>query len=512
MARMTPLFTVAEIRAIEHAAAQRLPAGALMQRAGQAGANEALDLLPFTIGRARVLVLAGPGNNGGDALETAAHLGHAGAQVTILHIPPSGGSAPERDAALQRARSSPARFADIAMTSAATDLAAGGDWTLVVDGLFGIGLARPISGDLAALVAAVNALRCPVIALDVPSGLDADTGAIVGANGGDGIAVRATHTITFIGDKPGLHTAEGRDHAGVIMVSHLEIDRELFPAPRGLLNDVALFAHCVRRRRHSSHKGSNGSVAVVGGARGMAGAPILAARTALTSGAGRVYACFVGDPPAFDAAQPELMCRSAQEFDFNDAVLVVGPGMGTSSTSAEMLASALHSHSPTVLDADALNLLANSDTLRTQLAQRQAACILTPHPLEAARLLGISAAQVQADRPAAARALAAQLSATVVLKGSGTVIAARDGRIVLNTTGNPALATAGTGDVLAGLCGSLLAQGWPEWEAALAGVWLHGMAADVLVTEGAGPIGVTASEVIPAIRTAINRLAAHHCP
>ena len=482
-----------------------------MQRAGQAGANEALDLLPFTIERTRVLVLAGPGNNGGDALETAAHLGHAGAQVTILHFAPGVAPAPERVAALQRARSSPARFADTIDTANADDavaLVAGTDWTLVVDGLFGIGLARPVTGPFAALVAAVNALRCPVVALDVPSGLDADTGAIVG--GDAGVALRATHTITFIADKPGLHTAEGRDHAGIVIVSNLDIDRDLFQPAQARLNDVALFAHCARRRRHSSHKGSHGSVAVIGGARGMAGAPILAARTALASGAGRVYACFVGEPPAFDAAQPELMCRSAQDYDFASAVLVIGPGMGSSAGSAELLASALHSQSPAVLDADALNLLAAGASLRAQLARRAAPCILTPHPLEAARLLGISAAAVQADRPAAARALAQQLAATVILKGSGTVIAARDGAIVVNTTGNPALATAGTGDVLSGLCGSLLAQGWPEWEAALAGVWLHGMAADVLVTEGAGPIGIGASELIPAIRTAINRLAAHH--
>ncbi|SFG69335.1 yjeF C-terminal region, hydroxyethylthiazole kinase-related/yjeF N-terminal region [Duganella sp. CF458] len=506
---MTPLFTMAEIRAIEHAAAQRLPDGALMQRAGQAGANEALDRLPLTVNRAKLLVLAGPGNNGGDALETAAHLGHAGAQVTILHFPPAGTPATERIDALQRARLSPASFAAINGAADACAVVAGTEWTLVVDGLFGIGLSRPISGDFAALVNAVNALACPVMALDVPSGLDSDTGAIIGADA-QGVAVCATHTITFIGDKPGLHTAQGRDHAGIVIVNNLDIGRELFPAARAKLNDVALFAHCARRRRHSSHKGSNGSVAVVGGARGMAGAPILAARTALTSGAGRVYACFVGEPPAFDAAQPELMCRSAQEYDFNSAVLVIGPGMGSSAASAEMLASALHSKSPVVLDADALNLLAGSEALRAQLMQRKAPCILTPHPLEAARLLGISTGEVQADRPFAARALAERLAATVILKGSGTVIAARDGTIVVNTTGNPALATAGTGDVLSGLCGSLLAQGWPEWEAALAGVWLHGMAADDLVTEGAGPIGLTASELIPAIRTAVNRLAVHY--
>jgi hydroxyethylthiazole kinase-like uncharacterized protein yjeF len=184
--------------------------------------------------------------------------------------------------------------------------------------------------------------------------------------------------------------------------------------------------------------------------------------------------------------------------------------MGGSAAGAEMLASALHSHSPAVLDADALNCLAGSEALRAQLAQRAAPCILTPHPLEAARLLGLTAAEVQADRPTAARTLARRLSATVVLKGSGTVIAARSGAIVVNATGNPALATAGTGDVLSGLCGSLLAQGWPEWEAALASVWLHGSAADILVKQGVGPIGLTAGELIPAIRSAVNHLAAQH--
>lgn len=505
---MTPLFTVAEIRNIEHAAAQRLPGGALMQRAGQAGADEALKLLPFAASHASVLVLAGPGNNGGDALETAARLAHAGAHVTVLHFPPGARPAAEREAALQRVLNCPARLVTMTDPGAAHAALSGIEWTLVVDGLFGIGLSRPILGALADLVHAINRLACPVLALDVPSGLDADSGAVVG--GETGVALRATHTATFIGDKPGLHTAEGRDHAGIVFASDLDIDRDLFPPARAHLNDVALFAHCARRRRHSAHKGSNGSVAVVGGARGMAGAPILAARAALNAGAGRVYACFVGDPPAFDAAQPELMCRSAQQHDFDSAILVIGPGMGSSAASAELLASALHRHSPAVIDADALNLIAGSDALQSQLAQRGAPCIVTPHPLEAARLLGLSAAQVQADRPAAARQLASKLAATVVLKGSGTVIAARDGAIVINNTGNPALATAGTGDVLSGLCGSLLAQGWPEWEAALAGVWLHGLAADDLVKAGSGPIGITASELIPAIRVAINRLAAQH--
>src|ERR1700739_3954331 len=193
---MNPLYSVAEIRVIEQGAAPGLPPGALMQRAGQAGANVALDLLPFSTIHAKVLVLAGPGNNGGDALGTGGHLASAGAQVSILLFESGATSSTEREAALLRARSSDAKFED--MDNAAL---AAIDWNLVVDGLFGIGLQRPLSGAMRQLVETINALKCPVLALDVPSGLDADTGSIVGP---DGVAVRATHTVTFIGDKPGV--------------------------------------------------------------------------------------------------------------------------------------------------------------------------------------------------------------------------------------------------------------------------------------------------------------------
>ncbi|RFP11103.1 NAD(P)H-hydrate dehydratase [Duganella sp. BJB488] len=499
---MNPLYSCAEIRAIEHAAATALPDGVLMQRAGQAGANAALDLLPFSTSKAKVLILAGPGNNGGDALETAAHLAYAGAQVTILHFPPQSTPSAERAAAMRRAQTSDARFVDLDLA-----MVAGTEWTLVVDGLFGIGLQRPLAGALRDVAEAVNGLKCSVLALDLPSGLDADTGAIVGP---DGVAIHATHTITFIGNKPGLHTCDGRDYAGLVDVSRLDIDASHFAPARLHLNDVKFFSRHLRARRHNTHKGSYGSVAVIGGARGMSGAPLLAARAALNSGAGRVYALFAEDPLPCDSGQPELMCRLADDFDLGTATLVIGPGLGASSHAAELLERAIASGGALLADADALNLLAASPALQTALARRQASSILTPHPLEAARLLGSTITDVQADRVGAARKLAANLNAYVVLKGSGTVIAAPNGDAVVNTTGNPALATAGTGDVLSGLCGGLLAQGWPLWEAALAGVWLHGMAADVLVTEGTGPIGLTAGELIPAIRVALNRMVQHH--
>lgn len=497
---MNPLYSVAEIRAIERSASLQLPPGALMQRAGLAGAKAALALLAQAPAHARVLVLAGPGNNGGDALETAAHLAHAGMRVTIWLIPAIGEASAERRQALARVQASTAHFAgSVAEAIAATS------WDLVIDGLFGIGLARPLEGKIRQAAELANGLACPVLALDVPSGLDADTGAIVGLGG---VALRASHTMTFIGDKPGLHTCDGQDYAGTVEVARLDIEQTHFLPAKAHLNDERHFSRHLRTRRQNTHKGSYGNVAIVGGAHGMTGAPILSARAALFGGAGRVYIAFADEAPAYDSGQPELMCRLAGDFDFNSAALVVGPGLGAMQLARDLLLRAIDSVSSLLLDADALNLLAGDASLQGALSRRAGLSqltLLTPHPLEAARLLGTTIGAVQADRLAAARHLAARLNATVVLKGSGTVIAGADGRVVINTTGNPGLATAGTGDVLSGLCGSLLAQGWPEWEAALGAVWLHGAAADMLVREGVGPIGMTASELMPAIRSLLNR-------
>ncbi|QOL48846.1 NAD(P)H-hydrate dehydratase [Massilia litorea] len=488
------LYSVAQIRATEAAAAESLEPGALMRRAGRAGADAALELL----GGARerpVLVLAGPGNNGGDALELAANLGEAGVDVVVLHLAGSGKVSTEAAQALARARASRANFADVA-----PDVR---DWALVVDGLFGIGLQRPLEGRYRDLVSAIDGVRCPVLALDVPSGLDADSGAVVGPNG---VAVHATHTITFIGDKPGLHTAEGRDHAGQVQVAGLELDEALFEPAQACIGSPALFAASLAPRRQNSHKGQFGDLAVVGGARGMTGAAVLAARGALYAGAGRVFAVTIDPAPAFDPVHPELMFRLAHDFDFAGRVLVLGPGMGDAMEAMRALGHGIDSAAPIVLDADALNLVAASTELQARLTRRQSATLVTPHPLEAARLLGSSAAEVQADRLGAARRLAKRLQAVVVLKGAGSVIARPDGEIVINPTGNPGLATGGSGDVLAGVCGALLAQGWPAWEAAIGAVWMHGAAADRLVDEGIGPVGMTAGELPAAVRAVLNGL------
>lgn len=488
---MHALYSVAEIRSIEQAAASSLPAGALMQLAGRAAAAVANQLLSAQPAP-RVLVLAGPGNNGGDALEVAANLAEAGIDVAIWHFSSNAEASFEAGRALARARASTAQW---------VEAIGDGQWALVVDGLFGIGLARPLKGSMRQAVLDIAALDCPVLALDVPSGLDANTGAIVGV---EGIAVRASHTVTFIGDKPGLHTCEGRDFAGTVTVATLDIDPAPLTAARAALNEPAQFASCLQPRLQNSHKGSFGSVTIVGGAAGMVGAAVLAGRAALYGGAGKVYLCMLDHAVRYDSQQPELMFRDAHGFEMGDKVVVAGPGMGMASP--VLLARALGTETPIVLDADALNMIASDTALQDQLCQRSAMSILTPHPLEAARLLGMSASAVQADRVAIARTLAHHYNAHVVLKGSGSVMARPDGMVVINTTGNPGLATAGTGDVLAGLCGSLLSQGWPAWEALLGAVWLHGKAADQLLAVGSGPIGLTASELMPAARTALNSL------
>ncbi|PMQ13474.1 Bifunctional NAD(P)H-hydrate repair enzyme Nnr [Janthinobacterium sp. AD80] len=418
-----PLYSIAELRAIEQAALQDLPQGLLMQRAGQAAASAALKLLHRleegdSAGHSRVLVLAGPGDNGGDALEAAMHLAGSGIEVLVWLAPEARATSPERELALSRARNSAARFID-AGTSMASAAVGAAPWDLVIDGLFGIGASRPLDGECREMVQLVNKLDCPVLALDVPSGLHADTGAV------DGAAIRATHTLTFIGDKPGLHTANGRDHAGEVEVAALAIDPALLPTAKAQLNGLHLFARQLQPRRQNTHKGSYGSVAIIGGAQGMAGAPILSARTALHAGAGRVFIAFPDTPPAFDSGQPELMCRRARDVDFSGlhfAALVAGPGLGGDVDTVELLQRAFESDSPLLLDADALNLMAAEPELQSALAVRAGAgaTILTPHPLEAARLLDMTVAEVQADRLGAARQLAAQLGVIVVLKGSGT--------------------------------------------------------------------------------------------
>ncbi len=488
------LYSVAQIRAIEAAALSLVGPGTLMQRAGATVAHHALTLLPQTAEDLSVLVAAGPGNNGGDALEAAALLAQQGIKVTIIHLADEARLAADTRRALTRARQSQAVFLESIPARS---------WSLAIDGMFGIGLTRPLEGPYRELAAQLNRLSCPVLAIDVPSGLDADTGCIVGL---EGLAVRADETITFIANKPGLHTLHGRDSAGRVVTNDLNIDPTLFPEPIARLNSPQAFADAVRPRLHASHKGSYGDLQVIGGAEGMSGAVILAARMALMAGSGRVFARFAGPAPAYDSLHPELMCGHADDLRADQGVVVIGPGLGMSPQAHDLVGRALSDAPALVIDADGLNLIAAESPLQAVLTQRKGLSLLTPHPLEAARLLGTDAHTVQSDRLCWANALAGRYHATVILKGSGSIVAHPGDIPVINATGNPALATAGSGDVLAGLCGALLAQGWPARACALAATWLHGSAADEMVASGIGPIGATASELIPWTRKALNKL------
>ena len=502
---MNALYSIEAVRSIEKAALANLPAGTLMQRAGQKAADLALSILSQQDNAPwKVLVLAGPGNNGGDALEMATLLANTGIHVSVLLVANRKKREPEEARmARQKAVKSAIHWEDALSLNNTLESLRDRQWSLVVDGMFGIGLKEALSGSRRQLVEIVNTMSCPILALDVPSGLNADTGNIVGE---DAVAIRATHTITFIADKPGLHTGKGRDHAGEIHIASLDVDKTCFPETRCWLNNPEMFRTFLIPRLHDTHKGSYGRLAIVGGASGMTGAPVLAARAALYCGTGLCYAVYLNDPPAYDPVSPELMFRAAHRFDFATDVTVIGPGLGTSAAARSYLARVIQSSQPAVFDADALNILASDSELQQIMAERRAPAIITPHPLEAARLLDTDSKTIQSDRIEAARTLAKKYHAITVLKGSGTVIGSPDGETVINPTGNPGLATAGTGDVLSGMTGSLLAQGWHAWEAALAAVWLHGKAADRLAQTNMGCIGITAGEIAPVARTLLNEL------
>ncbi|WP_153116373.1 NAD(P)H-hydrate dehydratase [Rhodocyclus tenuis] len=484
-----PLLEIAALRAIECDAAH-LP---LMQRAGAAAATLAATLCTD---EGSVLVLAGPGANGGDAFVTASRLRELFFDLTLVFTGdvarlPGDAAAACRDFVAAGGEVSP-------------HIPAGKRWSLIVDGLFGIGLSRAIGGDAAALVAAANTLAardgCPLLALDCPSGLDAASGIVAGP------AIRATHTLTFIAAKPGLFTGDGPDHCGSISVATLGLEAAVARGARGRILARPEFAVQLRPRLRNTHKGSFGNAGIVGGAPGMLGAALLAGRAAQKLGAGRVFVGLLDEKaPGVDATQPELMLRPPASVLAGPLdALLCGPGLGDSEAARSLLASALALPVPLLLDADALNRIAADSVLQVALAARPAPSLLTPHPAEAARLLGSTVASVQADRVAAAQAIARRYAAGVVLKGCGSVIAFADGRWLINTTGNPGMASAGMGDVLAGIVVALLTQGWSADEALLAGVHLHGAAADALAASDIGPIGLTAGETIDAARRLLN--------
>jgi len=510
-ARPLPLYTVAQIKAIETVSMAELPPHTLMGRAGQAAAQFILDRLPagFLHQGPRVWLAAGPGNNGGDALASATELHLRGVAVEVLL--PAEPTTDDARWALQRAK-----WAGVPIKSEWPAQHPGRHAVWYVDGLFGIGLTRPLEGVFATLARYLSAHTQQggqVLALDVPSGLNSDTGLALDPEN----QVQASHTLSFIGAKPGLYTCSGRDYSGSVWVAPLGLEAATTD-PIGLvpgtgdthqtLNAPGLFAAQLPRRKFATHKGSFGSLAVIGGDDGMVGAPVLSGRAALYAGAGKVHLVLMSNSgPAYDAQHPELMVHTLGSLDWSAmSALTVGPGMGQSRRAKDLLKEILQVEMPKVLDADALNLIAAHDDLAGLLQRQSTAVVLTPHPLECARLLGLTAAEVQRDRVLAARELAKRYACVVVLKGSGTVMANPAGDVTVNPTGNAGLATGGTGDVLGGLLGALLAQGCPAYAAAQAAVYLHGLAADVLTVAGHGPAGLTASEIAPMFRTLFNRV------
>ena len=443
-----------------------------MRRAGEAAA-QAIDPGRGTGSRLRVLLLCGPGDNGGDGFSCALALRERGHEC--LCWAPEASRSP--DAAALRAQWEQSGGPSVAV------LPASRRWDVVVDALFGIGLTRAPEAPWSEALAWAGGLGARVVALDVPSGLHADTGNWLGGTAG----LAASRTVTFLADKPGLHTAEGVDAAGEVLVASLEVE---VPQAPGRLNGPEAFPGACRARPRNSHKGLAGSVCVTGGAPGMVGAVLLAGRAALRLGAGRVHVDALDASVGWDPVQPELMFHAGAGLPA-DTVFVAGCGMGTGEAARQALLAILARPAALVLDADAINLLASDATLRGALGMHRSARILTPHPLEAARLLHCQPGTVQADRIASALEIARRFSCVALLKGAGTVIASPEGTYAINPTGTAALSTAGTGDVLAGMIGALLAQGAQALEAACAAAWLHGRAAD---RHGAGP-GLVAGEI-----------------
>lgn len=472
---MSALFLTEELRRIEYDHARRLPPGTLMARAGRAAAR-------WLDGRVRArpasfIVLCGPGNNGGDGYVCARilrELGHS----CLCWSP----SAPTTE----DAASAHAAWLSAGGEST-TQLPARPRFDMIIDSMFGIGLSRPLSGAYRQAADWANESGLEVVALDVPSGLNADSGTWVDEVPG----VTARATLTFMGDKPGLHMSDGCDAAGFIHVDDLGVDGA---GAAGCLNAPDQFAAILKPRKINSHKGRYGNVAIIGGGVGMVGAALLAGRAALRLGAGRVYVCCVGAPDLpVDAGCPELMIRSLDSLPAVQAA-VVGCGLGTSEPARHALQQALEQDTPILLDADALNLVAADEWLKQALIGRRAPSVLTPHPAEAARLSGVPVTHVNSDRIAAAIGLAQRFCSTIVLKGAGSVVVDRPAdvqRYWINPTGGPALSSAGTGDVLSGMIGALIAQGFEPLTSSLAAVWLHGSAAQA---HGAD-IGLLASEV-----------------
>lgn len=468
---------VSEIRSLEEKSFKLLSSYEVMQRAGCAVAKACPTV-------ASAIAIAGSGNNGGDAISAAQQLQQQGVDVVVWM--PMGKAKPNTDAAKAAADYRAAGGSFIELDSLPEIYPS----TLVIDGLFGIGLNRDLDNHVAKVVNQINSHHGSIIAVDLPSGLDADSGAI------HRCAVRAKRTVTMYASKPGLHMRNGLDLVGSLVVDDLGFDKLISKVNGRLIDNAEACASL--RRSADSHKGTFGTLVMIGGANGMTGALALASRAAVSHGTGKVIALSLGAAPAFDSLAPEVMWHSAegQNLQINRTadVLVVGCGMGSEIGAVELADFIINAKLPAVFDADALNVLATLP-VKGRIRGKLISCfakypsIFTPHPAEAARLLGTTVVTVQADRLAAAEQIANDWNCTVVLKGAGTVVISA-GKMGIVAAGNPALAQAGSGDLLTGIIGALLAQGLDSWDSASCGAWLHAKAADLARREQGGTIGV----------------------
>lgn len=486
------LYRAAQVRALEQAAIliHGIPGIELMTRAG-AAAYALLRARWRTMDR--VTVLAGLGNNGGDGYVVARLARAEGLGVRLMQI------------------GDPARVAGDAALALSAYRAAGGEIEpfadlppqpgVIVDALFGTGLDRPVTGAYAAAIAAINDNSAPVLAIDIPSGLAADTGAVLG------VAVRADATISFIGLKQGLFTGAGPDHCGHIHFDALEVPEQVYTveAPAACRIDWAQQSARLGRRPRTANKGDFGHVLVVGGAPGMSGAARLAGEAALRAGAGLVTIATHPDHARWlNLTQPELMVSPVDEPPALNPLIeradliAIGPGLGRGPWGRALWDHVRGCGKPLVVDADALNLLAEAPTTGPD-------WVLTPHPGEAGRLLGRTTAEIGADRFLAARQIAERFGGTVVLKGAGTLIQGQTKRPPsVCTDGNPGMATAGAGDVLTGVIAALRAQRLDAEEAACASVCLHAAAGDRAARDGER--GMIAGDILAALRSVANGL------
>ncbi len=486
----TRLYTAAQVRALDQAAIHMLgiPGYVLMQRAADAAWRVLRARWPQA---RRIVVLCGTGNNGGDGYLVARLAREAGLEVRVIASTTQNG---QGDAA-RACADWQAAGGEILPASADLPDVDVNQADVIVDALFGTGLARPVEGVARAFIERINASGRPVLALDVPSGVSADTGDVLG------IAIRAAATITFVAHKRGLFTGAALDHCGELILDTLGLPETLYTlsSADAHLLDPREMLHWLPPRLRDAHKGIFGHVLAVGGDYGMGGAIRLAGEAALRVGAGLVsVATRAEHGVALNASRPELMAHAVADADGIESllqrasVLALGPGLGQGSWSHTLWHAALAAGKPTVLDADGLNLLAREPrALPVQI-------VLTPHPGEAARLLGCDTSEIARDRFAAVRAIAKRYIAVVVLKGAGSLIASPGGEVAVSPWGNPGMASGGMGDVLTGVIAGLLAQGLDSWRAACLGVALHAQAGDVAAQSGEA--GVLASDLFNPLR------------